>query len=129
MTTATFRLKRFLLKTMEIDKSLIHLKIHNKPFYNAIDKMFKQIHGRHLKWFKKNNSTEKITWNFSTWIFIRIFNYIWICVFCFYLFFTKDVKNFEERGRGCWLNSFLIKLFNNFVDSFNIADDRQVSIL
>lgn len=63
LTTATFRLKRFLLKTIEIDKSLIHLKKKSiiNHFCNAIDKLFKQIPGRRAKWFKINNSTEKIT--------------------------------------------------------------------
>lgn len=129
MTTATFRLNRFLLKTMEIDKSLIHLKKKSiiNHFCNAIDKLFKQIPGRHLKWFKINNSTEKITWKFSTWIFIRICNCIWSGPFCFYLFFLRKMWKILRKGGCCWRNSFLIKLFNN--DSFNIADDRQVSIL
>lgn len=130
MTTATFRLKRFLLKTMEIDKSLIHFKKKSviNYFCNAIDKLFKQIPGRRAKWFKINISTEKITWKFSTWIFIRICNCIWIGPFCFYLFFffTKDVKNFEERGGGgaadeivFWL-SFLttIHLISQTIDKF-----------
>lgn len=130
MTTATFRLKRFLLKTMEIDKSLIHLKKKSiiNHFCNAIDKLFKQIPGRHLKWFKINNSTEKITWKFSTWIFIRICNCIWSGPFCFYLFFYERCEKFWEKGGAAdeivfWL-SFLttIHLISQTIDKFRSYD-------